>query len=168
VSDTTKSDGFTAKFSNVRYKVIPPDKRPDPSTLSPEMRPVYDRIVAALGPRGSEYVGITKNGEPYVAGTMTQHSKDGSIKQNQPFIVFTTKTKNGVILDHAGDMAEKCSDPAGIYRAKATVLPGRENGKGGRFPNILRLSFPEKEAEYLAKRSSKTKSKDEVQSEIPF
>jgi hypothetical protein len=150
---------------NRPFRVVPPEERPDPNALSPEQRMELHRIVTSIG---SGFVGVTKNGDLYVIGTMTQHCKDGSTKQNQPFIVFTSKTKNGIVLDHAGDMAENCSDPTVIYRAKATVVPGREDGKGGRFPNSLRLSFPEKEADFLARHASRTKSKDEAQQEILF
>jgi hypothetical protein len=150
---------------NRPFKVVPPEKRPDPNALPPERRIELYRLVAEIG---SGFVGVTKNGDLYVIGTMTQHRKDGSTKPNEPFIALTAKTKNGTVLDHAGDMAENCSDPTAIYRAKATVVPGREDGKGGRFPNSLRLSFPEKEADFLARHASRTRSKDKAQQEIPF
>lgn len=177
MSDTAKPVEFTTKFSAVKFSTVPADKRVDPDALSPEIRAAYDRIAAA---GGAEFVSMTKNGDLRVSGTFTQFRKDGSEKPNQVFVAYTSKTKNGAVLDFAGDMVAKFSDPATVGFAKVRVVPGREDGKGGRFQD-LSVSFPQTEAERAAWLASRTGSEGraqpgaqgapktgQVQEEIPF
>jgi hypothetical protein len=165
VSDTTKPVEFTTKFSNVKFSPVPEDKRVNPDTLSPEIRSAYDRIAAA---GGAEFVSM-KNGMLGVSGTFKQFRKDGSEKANQVFVAYTSKTKNGNVLDFAGDMVEKFSDPAAVGFAKVRVVPGRKDGKGGRYQD-LSVSFPQTEAErasWLASRGESQGQKAPAASSAP-
>ena len=151
MSDAAKPVELSTKFSAVKFSVVPEDKRPNPESLSPEMRASYDRIVAA---GGAEFVSVTKNGDLRVSGTFTQFRKDGSAKPGQVFVAYSSMTKNGTKLDFAADMVEKFSSAETVGFAKVRVVPGREDGKGGRFQD-LSVSFPQTEAErasWLASR----------------
>jgi hypothetical protein len=166
VSDAANPVEFTTKFSNVKFSTVPEDKRVNPDALSPEIRPAYDRIAAA---GGAEFVSMTKAGDLRLSGTFTQFRKDGSEKANQVFVAYTSKTKNGNVLDFAGDMVEKFSDPAAVGFAKVRVVPGREDGKGGRYQD-LRVSFPQTEAErasWLASRGESQGQKTPAASSAP-
>lgn len=151
MSDAAKPVEFNTKFSAVKFSTVPEDKRPNPESLSPEMRASYDRIAAA---GGAEFVSATKNGDLRVSGTFTQFRKDGSAKAGQVFVAYSSVTKNGNKLDFAADMVEKFPSADAVGFAKVRVVPGREDGKGGRFQD-LSVSFPQTEAErasWLASR----------------
>jgi hypothetical protein len=166
VSDVPKPVEFTTKFSNVKFSTVPEDKRVNADALSPEIRSAYDRIAAA---GGAEFVSMTKNGDLRLSGTFTQFRKDGSEKPNQVFVAYTSKTKNGSVLDFAGDMVEKFSDATAVGFAKVRVVPGREDGKGGRFQD-LSVSFPQTEAErasWLAARGDSQGQKAPTASAAP-
>jgi len=146
VSDAAKPVEFTTKFSAVKFSTVPEDKRPNPESLSPEMRASYDRIAAA---GGAEFVSVTKNGDLRVSGTFTQFRKDGSAKAGQAFVAYSSMTKNGNKLDFAADMIEKFPSADVVGFAKVRVVPGREDGKGGRFQDLSVL-FPQTEAERVS------------------
>ena len=177
MSDATKPVEFPTKFKDVKFSVVPEDKRVNPEALHPQLRPAYDRIVAA---GGDKFVSMTENGDLRVSGTFTQIRANGETKPGQVFVAYTSLTKNGNVIDFAGDMVTKFSSPETVGFAKVRVVPGREDGKGGRFRD-LKISFPQTEAErasWLASRgavggqkaqtaaTSKERVADDI--EIPF
>ena len=179
MSDASKPVEFNTKFSSVKFHTVPPDKRPNPENLSPEMRESYERIVAA---GGAEFVSATKNGDLRVSGTFTQFRKDGSTKPNQVFVAYSSVTTNGKKLDFAVDMIEKfLHSPNEVGYAKVRVVQGREDGKGGRFQD-LNVLFPQTEAERASWLASRAQVEDQktpattaapskrpvVEEEIPF
>jgi hypothetical protein len=178
VSDTAKHAEFTTKFSGVKFRRVSPSERPDPEKLSPEMRASYERIVAA---GGADFVFVTPDGRLGVSGTFTQHRKDGSAKDGQVFVAYSSVTKNGNKLDFAADMIEKfLNSPEAVGYAKVRVVQGRPNGKGGHFQD-LEVFFPQTQAErdsWLASRAQSEGQKapaaaaavpnSRAEEEIPF
>ena len=153
MSDADKFVEFITKFGNVQFRTVPPNERPNPENLSPEMRESYERIVAA---GGAEFVFVAPDGRLGVSGTFTQFRKDGSAKADQDFVAYSSVTKNGKKLDFAADMIEKfLRSPNDVGYAKVRVVQGRKDGKGGRFQS-LEVLFPQTAAErdsWLASRA---------------
>ena len=60
---------------NVRLKVVPRENRPDPNTLAPEVRDLYNRLVEdGYG----DFIAASKTGENFfVSGTLNRFSETG-------------------------------------------------------------------------------------------